>query len=306
MKASVIIPNHRSEATLPRTLRSLEAAADGLDVEIIVSDDPDGCGLSWARNNGLLRATGEVVFFVDADDTVASGYFRRHLETLQETGADFMLSSVYYAPLKRDYNLQGNDEIRSVMLPAFLGLSFDDVRRWNGGGALLARREQGGVWRCAFRRDFLMRHGIRFDERLRLYEDAPFIAECAVYAKCVASIPDRLYEYVPGPNGILATSLGTRRHWEYKFDALAARKAIDSRAGGTVGACCEASHVFSALEMLRLWRRAGLTPAEFLAGMRRYLSDPIVCSALKNFPVSPRHPLAAAGVMALRAFAGLY
>ena len=70
MKASAIIPNHRSERTLPATLRSLEAAARGLDVEIIVSDDEAGRGLSWARNRGLDRATGDVVFFVDADDTI--------------------------------------------------------------------------------------------------------------------------------------------------------------------------------------------------------------------------------------------
>lgn len=300
MKASVVIPNHRSEATLPRTLRSLEAAAAGLDVEILVSDDPDGRGLSWARNQGLARARGEIVFFVDADDTVQPAYFRRHLEVMAATGADFMLSSVAYAPLKRLYDLSGNAAVRAALLPAFYGYSFDDVRRWNAGGVLSARREQGGVWRAAFRRSFLTRHRIRFDERLRLYEDAPFLAECAAHAERVISIPDRLYNYVPGENGILATSLGTRRHWEYKFAALAARQAIDRRAGGQIGAYCAASHVLSALEMLVLWRRAGLSAAEFRTGLRRYLSEPVVRAALAAFPLSARHPLVAAAVAGLR------
>ena len=256
---------------------------------VLVRDD-EGRGLSWARNRGLERATGEVIFFVDADDAVRPGFFRRLSEVLVSTCADFVLSSFDYAPLKRDYNLSGNGAIRAALLPAFFGYSFEDVRRWNCGGNLSARREQGGVWRGAYRRAFLERHQIRFDERLRLYEDSPFIAECAARAGRVASIPDVLYEYVPGPNGILATSLGTDRYWRYKFDALANRKAIAARVGGAVLEQFAASAVFSALEFLKA-RRFG--------DLHRYLEDEFVRTSLRGFPKSVRHPLAAASVSVL-------
>lgn len=290
MKLSVIIPAHKAEATLPRTLQSLETAAAGLDVETVLVRDDEGRGLSWARNQGLARATGDVIFFVDADDTVRPAYFRRLSETLDATQADFVLSSFDYAPLKRDYNLSGNAAIRAVLLPAFFGYSFEDVRRWNCGGSLSARREQGGVWRGAYRRTFLERHQIRFDERLSLYEDSPFIAECAARADRVASIPDVLYEYVPGPNGILATSLGTERYWSYKFDALANRKAIAARVGTEVMEHFAASAVFSALEFLKA-RRFG--------DLRRYLKDDFVRQSVRAFPKSIRHPLAAVAVRIL-------
>lgn len=252
-------------------------------------DDPESRGLSWARNEGLGRATGEAVFFVDADDTVRPTFFSRLLGALDSSGADFVLSSFDYAPLRREYNLCGNAAIRDVMLPAFFGYSFDDVRRWNAGGDLHARREQGGVWRCAFRREFLERHMIRFDEALRLYEDSPFIAECACRAERVASIPDVLYEYMPGPGGILATELGSERYFAYKFAALENRKAIAARVGGDAMRHFEASAVFSALELLRARR-----------GWRRYCGDSFVAEALRSFPVSTRHPLVAAGVIAMR------
>lgn len=252
-------------------------------------EDPESRGLSWARNEGMIRAAGDALFFIDADDTVRPAFFSRLLSALDSSAADFVLSSFDYAPLKREYNLVGNAAIRDVMLPAFFGYSFDDVRRWNEGGDLSWRREQGGVWRCAFRRDFLEHHAIRFDENLRLYEDSPFIAECACRAERVASIPDVLYEYVPGPGGILATELGSERYFTYKFHALANRKAIAGRVGGDVMRHFEASAVFSALELFRARR-----------DWRRYRSDPFVAESLRSFPVSPRHPLVAAGVLAMR------
>ena len=214
------------------------------------------------------------------------GFFSRLLAVLESTGADFALSSFDYAPLKRDYNLCGNAEIRAVMLPAFFGYSFDDVRRWNSGGDLHAHREQGSVCRCAFRREFLDRHSIRFDESLRLYEDSPFVAECACFAEKVASIPDVLYEYVPGESGILTTALGTERYYEYKFAALSNRKAIASRAGFDVVEHFGGSIVFSALELFRARR-----------GFFRYAEAPVVARAFDGFPRSARHPLVGAAAV---------
>ena len=302
----MIIPSHRSQQTLPRTLRSLEVAAKGLEIETVVVEDAEGRGPSWARNRGLDRATGDIVFFCDSDDAVRPDFFRVPISALESSGADLCFFSYSGGPRLEASDISGRDEVRARYLPAFFGYSFDDVRRWNSGGSLMARKELGQVWRCAYRRSFLVRHAIRFDERIRLYEDAAFLSECVAFASRVVSVPDCLYDYTPSSCGNLATGANSRRHWDYKFLAMEFRKRLDDATGGAVWRYCEASCVFSALEMMRLWRSAGLSFAELREGLSRYLGDERVSSAVRRFPVSVRHPLAAAAVLFLRGLTRLH
>ena len=94
--------------------------------------------------------------------------------------------------------------------------------------------------------------------------------------------------------------MNTRRHWDYKLDILEERKRLAEVGGEGVWRYCEASCVFSALEMLALWRRAGLKFGELRRDLGRYLFDPVVGEALSKFPLSVRHPLTAAAVTALK------
>lgn len=302
MKASVIVPCHpRNRETLRRTLDSLEAAEGGREAEIVVVEDTEGRGPSWARNRGLCKATGEVVFFCDADDTVRHGFFSAPLAALERTGAEMCLFTYPGGPRLDTRTYDGADAVRARFLPAFFGYSFDDVRRWNAGGALGARREMGQVWRCAFRRRFLESRSIRFDEAITLFEDAAFLSECVAFARRVATIGDELYDYAPADTGNLADGWRSRRHWDYKFQSLAFRRRLAAKAGEEVWRWCEASCVLSALEMMRMWRMAGLSRAEYRADLARYLADDRVRAALGDFPISwTRHPLVAAAVSYLR------
>ena len=54
MRASVIIPSHRSQQTLPRTLQSLEVAAKGLEIETVVIEDAEVMIIIMKKNMNII------------------------------------------------------------------------------------------------------------------------------------------------------------------------------------------------------------------------------------------------------------
>lgn len=107
MTVSILIPAYNAAATLPGLLDSLRAQTRRAD-EILVCDDgsaesPAGVlaaypearlvhqehgGLSKARNTLLDAATGDIVLFADADDTVLPRWIEVLAGAIERTGAD--------------------------------------------------------------------------------------------------------------------------------------------------------------------------------------------------------------------------
>src|SRR5580704_855721 len=117
-RISVVVPFYNNEDLLGECLSSIAAQSVG-DLEVIMVDDgstdrsaeiaaaqaaadprftllqvPHGGSPGYSRNQGIRRATGEYLSFVDSDDTLPDHALEHMMHTLETSGSDFVSGGV--------------------------------------------------------------------------------------------------------------------------------------------------------------------------------------------------------------------
>ncbi len=338
--ASVIVPCRNAAATVGEAVEGALSSALR-DLEVIAVDDASGDGtadvlaalarrdgrvralsaggrgVSAARNAGLDAARGRFLFFVDADDAVDPEVFPLAVSAMERDGADYCRFAHVevrrgagpaaapdrrLVPVKTDFRARSQAEIRERLLPCFFGYSFDQVRAWYGGEPLWAKREMGGVYLGCYRASVLREGGVRFDERLSLFEDAMFLCEYLLACRRTTMLdPGRpFYEYRVSRSGAMLAQLRGEALFAGKLRLLAKRREIDARCGGALAGQYAASCVFSLIEMLAAALRQRGCLRRGLGAFFEYGRDPAVRAALRGFPLAWRKPVLAAAVLMCR------
>jgi len=171
MQISMIIPVYNNTRDLPECLSAAKVSAKNFDTEIIVVDDAStdetpsvaasmgvhvlrlgrNSGPAAARNFGAQHATGEILFFVDADVVLAPGSLHRAITILGSTRPDLAavfgsyddrprargLVSQYRNLLHHFVHQQGNPEASTfwagcgaIRREIFLGVGGFDAERF--------------------------------------------------------------------------------------------------------------------------------------------------------------------------------
>lgn len=202
---SIIVPAYNAEKYLADCLNSI-LASTYRNFEILLIDDGsvDGTGeicdrfqrentqikvfhtenrgLPSARNLGLENADGQFVAFVDADDLVTDMMYAQMI-SMADLGAD--LAMCRFARCTRENAGVFSGETKEVSIIS----STDAAARMIGNCGPY-------VWNRLYRRDILVREGVRFRIDAQGAEDLFFNAEYLSHCKRVALIDNELYVYV--------------------------------------------------------------------------------------------------------------
>lgn len=212
MKLSFIIPVYKVENYLRECVDSVLAQSVD-DCEIILVDDgsPDGCpaicdeyaaahpdrvsvihkengGAAKARNCGLAKASGDYVFFIDSDDYLIGDNVSSLLEKAYAANADIVHTSFFSIDEK-------DGQLKKTELP------FEDGRLYTHADmereicSASSNNSIAYAWRNLFRRVFLQKNSIEFDERLRMLEDTPFNVKAYCSAERFLAVDIPVYCY---------------------------------------------------------------------------------------------------------------
>ncbi|MEO5708620.1 MAG: CDP-glycerol glycerophosphotransferase family protein [Nocardioidaceae bacterium] len=231
---SVVVPVYQVEAYLAACLESVLAVRYP-HLEILVVDDgstdgsaaiaaefaardpririvrQDNAGLGAARNTGVREATGDLVTFVDSDDTVTPNGYAKMVRLLGETGSDFAVGS-----LRRQVRGRYLERhwLRRLHAEQRLAITIDD-----------APDMLGNIWAVTkvFRRDFLTRIGLEFPVGVR-YEDQVPITRAYLEARSFDVLTESVYLWRTRVEG---TSITQQKHQaEDLRDRLAAKQQV--------------------------------------------------------------------------------
>lgn len=174
MKLSIIIPTYNSEKFIGACLFSCSANPD---VEVIVIDDGstdrtlevakqtdakvysiEHGGVSKARNFGLDKANGEYVWFVDSDDLINPDGLKHVLNRCD--GKENIVRFNHYRYYKKTDKLMPRFE-----QPPYRVWFHERQFLWEV------------VWDRIYKRSFLIKNKIRFDEKVNFGEDQVFNLE---------------------------------------------------------------------------------------------------------------------------------
>jgi CDP-glycerol glycerophosphotransferase len=288
-RISVVVPFYNNEDLLGDCLKSI-AAQSLADFEVIMVDDgstdgsaqvaaaqaaadprftlvqvPRGGSPGYTRNQGVRRATGEYLSFVDADDTLPPHALEQMMHTLEKSGSDFVTGGVLRTgPMGITPSVMHAKAIKTRQIGTHISRNADlffDV----------------SVWNKMYRRSFWDANHLEFPEGV-VWEDLQLITKAHVLARTVDIIPEPIYYWRERGKGELSITQSRTSIRNFR-DRITALLNIDEFLRQHEPARLVAEHQYKSL-LNDLWlyvpdlgRTSADYQAEFMELTGRYLAQ---------------------------------
>lgn len=156
--------------------------------EIRVIHQPNA-GASAARNRGIQESGGEKILFIDADDSLDADALGTVLADTRCGQVDMVIFGLTF-----DYYYHGKCYRQDPMFFDHDGILGADA--WGRVFAkLFEKNSLSPLWNKVFRREILMRHQLRLNEDMFLYEDFEFVLRYMAHCDTIWNVPRAVYHY---------------------------------------------------------------------------------------------------------------
>lgn len=211
---SLIIPIYNSEKFLNNILNKLKTQIDE-NTEVLLIDDGSNdnsleiCkkyaknnlnfklvhqknkGASAARNNGISKAKGEFIAFLDSDDNITDDYIKVISELCKNTNSDIIQLDYYYGANVDEYSLQTNNLNQGT-------ISYEDFCEF------LLAQNSNPPWNKIYRRSSIVNNNILFDEDMTMGEDILFTLNVMKKVNSIQIEHKSVYFYLNNIDGLCA------------------------------------------------------------------------------------------------------
>ncbi len=199
----IILINDRSSDNTLLTLENYKQNNPSLEMHIVTNDRNSGPSVS--RNAGIDRATGDYIFFIDADDDLADDAALALFISKTEGQPDIVfgehhffvndrLTESNYHTLKNTKESYSNDEI----LNGFFSVEWASV-----------------VWNKLYDLGFIKNNQLRFPEGL-LHEDELWVFQISALARKINFVNQKTYNYYYSNQGSITANVGIKNLNDYK------------------------------------------------------------------------------------------
>lgn len=167
-----------------------------IDNRIIVISQ-ENKGLSGARNSGLKIAQGDYIYFLDSDDWVSVDLIEKAFNEITNKNADVLVFGTYNVYL--DSIIENKRKITN-----FIKKFKTTCCYYNDNKAIYT--QSCTAWTKFFRKNFLTKNNLFFQEDVRFSEDAVFWSELLLSNPKIALLDECLYYYrVKRTNALTST-----------------------------------------------------------------------------------------------------
>ncbi len=172
-----------NDASTDASLSMIQAFAaqfnKSVERHVTIVNHTSNQGVATARNSGLDRATGDFIYYVDADDNIDANAITVMMQKVQETSADIVGFNWFLSFDKNERKMnQPNFSTPWEAIEKILR----GVMRWN-------------LWLFIVKRSIYEDHNIRFQPAMNMGEDLMVMIKLLVHANRVTFIDEALYHY---------------------------------------------------------------------------------------------------------------